>query len=67
MQNDVTENKAYPLPHPNNTLSTDVTRIKESISAIDLDVHANEENAKTIVKSINKLKLESFIGLGVTV
>ena len=34
-----TANREYPVPHPDNMLEEDVTRIKDSFEKIDIDVN----------------------------
>lgn len=35
---EITGNRSYPLPHPDNNLSDDVERLRDALSAIDLDM-----------------------------
>ncbi|MCZ8098845.1 MAG: hypothetical protein O9972_13090 [Burkholderiales bacterium] len=35
---EITENRSYPLPHPDNDLADDVLRLRDALSGIDLDV-----------------------------
>ena len=43
-----TQNKNYPLVHPENIASQDVERIAVAIEMIDSDIFSCEENAKNI-------------------
>jgi hypothetical protein len=39
-----TENKNYPLPHPQNIASQDVVRIRDAFVAVDLDIFMIESS-----------------------
>ena len=60
MVDQVTENKNYPLPHPSNIASQDVTRIANAITMIDSDIsaiNASVNNMDTNVQLINERSL----------
>lgn len=62
-----TQYKNYPLPHPDNYLSDDVKRIGDAFSQVDSDMNGLDKKQHSQESEIRKMKLESFIGLGVTV
>lgn len=45
MPNNNTANRGYPLPHPENIMAEDVTRIAEAITEIDADMQAVQQMA----------------------
>ena len=60
MVDETTTNKNYPLPHPSNIASQDVTRIATAISMIDEDIssiNTSIGNMDTNVQSINSRAL----------
>jgi hypothetical protein len=54
MIDEKTENKEYPLPHPENIASQDVERIATAIEMMDSDINA----CTTVIDSIQETILE---------
>lgn len=46
MPNLTTLNRAYPLPHPDNLLQQDVRAIVDALTAIDIDIQAQQQQLK---------------------
>lgn len=55
-----TENKKYPLPHPENIASQDVERIATAITMIDADIQACSDVANSIVDTVQELDKNSL-------
>jgi hypothetical protein len=55
-----TENKNYPLPHPENIASQDVGRIATAIEAIDADVFACSDAIDEIQETVQELDAKSL-------
>ena len=51
-----TQNKNYPLVHPENIASQDVERIAVAIEMIDSDIFSCEENAKNISENLGEIQ-----------
>ena len=60
MINENTTNKNYPLPHPSNIASQDVTRIATAIEMIDEDISECSDSINTIDHSVQDLNLKSL-------
>jgi hypothetical protein len=52
---DVTENREYQLPHPDNYLEDDAERLRNAITAIDEDMHQLGENIGQTGKDIQSI------------
>jgi hypothetical protein len=55
-----TENKEYPLPHPENIASEDVGRIATAIEMIDADMNACSNNIGEIRETVRELDAKSL-------
>ena len=55
-----TQNKNYPLPHPSNIASQDVTRIATAITMIDADISECSDSINTINNTVQNLDAKSL-------
>jgi hypothetical protein len=55
-----TENKNYPLPHPENIASQDVGRIAEAIEMVDADINSCSTAIDGIVETVEELNAKSL-------
>ncbi|MBB65745.1 MAG: hypothetical protein CMO81_11860 [Waddliaceae bacterium] len=62
MPNDNSQ-RQYPLPHPENIAVTDVSRIRESIIKIDVDVSTQESEHNELKTQVERMRFEQYIGL----
>ena len=60
MIDDRTNNKHYPLPHPENIASQDVARIADAITMIDADIVACDLETQTCSEKIESLQSTSL-------
>jgi hypothetical protein len=58
-----TENKKYPLPHPQNIASQDVVRIRDAFMAIDSDITSAEAVCINLRAEWDRKKFEKFLEL----
>jgi hypothetical protein len=57
-----TANRAYPLPHPDNMMDEDVSRIKDSFEKIDLDVNDLYGTTTSLSTDITSFTQEAQLG-----
>lgn len=61
---DITPNRHYPLPHPDNPLSEDVVRLRETITRIDADMAqqaaATFESSAALAGRVHRSQLRAF-------
>ena len=55
-----TTNKNYPLPHPSNIASQDVTRIATALTMIDADIQSCTTAANSVVSTIQNLNIQAL-------
>ena len=60
MINETTDNKNYPLPHPENIASQDVERIASAIEMIDVDVLECEKSISSVQSTVNTIDQKSL-------
>ncbi len=60
MVNETTNNKNYPLPHPSNIASQDVTRIATAIEMIDKDISECSDSISTLDNAFQNLNSKSL-------
>ena len=60
MVDETTTNKNYPLPHPSNIASQDVTRIATAISMIDEDISECSDSISTLDNAFQNLNSKSL-------
>ncbi len=60
MVDESTTNKHYPLPHPSNIASQDVTRIATAISMIDSDVTSCLQSVETMSSTVSGLETKAL-------
>ena len=54
MINDLSPQQAYPLPHSENLLQQDVTRIREALIAIDADVWQQQQDEQALQQQVSE-------------
>lgn len=66
MPQPTTANRGYPQPHPDNTLMTDVERLKQALEMIDQDINLldnqNSESALAQNEKLRRIRLNSLLG-----
>ena len=60
MVNETTNNKNYPLPHPSNIASQDVTRIATALTMIDTDISECSSSINSINNTVQNLDAKSL-------
>ena len=60
MVNETTNNKNYPLPHPSNIASKDVTRIATALTMIDADISECSSSISSINNTVQNLDAKSL-------
>ncbi len=60
MVNETTNNKNYPLPHPSNIASQDVTRIATALTMIDADISECSSSINSINNTVQNLDAKSL-------
>ena len=60
MVNESTQNKNYPLPHPSNIASQDVTRIATALTMIDTDISECSNSINMINSTVQNLDAKSL-------
>ena len=60
MINETTNNKNYPLPHPNNVASQDVERIATAIEMIDEDISECSDSINTIDNAVRNMDAKAL-------
>ncbi len=66
MINDLSPQQAYPLPHSENLLQQDVTRIRDALVAIDADVWQQQQSEQAqqqvVTEHFRRIKLNNLLG-----
>lgn len=66
MPNVTTSNRAYPLPHPDNLLQQDVHTIIAALSAIDVDIEAQQQKLiqaeQKNTEQTRRIKINQLLG-----
>ena len=60
MIDESTQNKNYPLPHPSNIASQDVTRIATALTMIDADISECSDSINSINNTVQNLDATGF-------
>ena len=60
MIDESTQNKNYPLPHPSNIASQDVTRIANALTMIDADISECSSSINSINNTVQNLDAKSL-------